>query len=119
MVSVKNEKYCSTSSSSSEISSADDISELLELVEQYFSFLTETIQGQDRPVVDLLLDNLVTDHDGNIFPIDQEWRCRAELLDPESMFCRGIVYFLSRNALVLDRAPAGARSRTNALRLRK
>jgi GT2 family glycosyltransferase len=86
--------------------SADDISELLELVEQYFSFLTETIQGQDRPVVDLLLDNLVTDHDGNIFPIDQEWRCRAELLDPESMFCRGIVYFLSRNALVLDRAPA-------------
>ena len=86
--------------------SADDSPELLELAEQYFSFLNETIQGRERPVVDLLLDNLVADHDGNLFPIDQEWRCGAELLDPESMFCRGIVYFLSRNALVLDRIPA-------------
>ena len=86
--------------------SADDSSELLELAEQYFSFLNESIQGQERPVVDLLLDNLVAGHDGSIFPIDQEWRCQADLLDPESMFCRGVVYFLSRNALILDRIPA-------------
>ena len=86
--------------------STDDSPTLLDLAEKYLAFLKEAFRGQDRPVVDLLLDNLVVNDQGKIFPIDQEWCCRAGLLDPESMFCRGIVYFLSRNALTLDRLPA-------------
>lgn len=86
--------------------STDDSPTLLDLAEKYLAFLKETIRDQDRPVVDLLLDNLVVNDQGKIFPIDQEWRCRAGLLNPGSMFCRGIIYFLSRNALTLDRLPA-------------
>ena len=86
--------------------STDDSPTLLDLAEKYLAFLKEAFRGQDRAVVDLLLDNLVVNDQGKIFPIDQEWCCRAGLLDPESMFCRGIVYFLSRNALTLDRLPA-------------
>ena len=79
---------------------------LLELAENYLAFLNGVISGEEWPVVDLLLDNLVVDSAGEVSPIDQEWNCRAEFLEPETMFCRGIVYFLCRHPLALDRLPA-------------
>ena len=68
----------------------------------YFSFLQSRFQLNGQRDVDLNPDNLLRDNEGRIIPIDQEWRCRRELLSVEAAFCRGIVYFLSRNALRLD-----------------
>ena len=80
-------------------------SEFDSLLLAYFSFLQSQFQLNGPRNVDLNPDNLLRDSEGGIIPIDQEWRCRPELLSVETAFCRGIVYFLGRNALRLDGLP--------------
>ena len=75
------------------------------LVFAYFSFLQKRLKPDERCEVDLNPDNLLYTCEGQIVPIDQEWDCRSELLRVETAFCRGIVYFLARNALRLDVIP--------------
>ncbi len=81
----------------------------------YFTFLQSQFHLKGARKVDLNPDNLLSGTDGQIIPIDQEWRCRPELLSVETAFCRGIVYFLARNALRLDMIP-GVRSRGGSFR---
>ncbi len=85
------------------------------LLSAYFSFLQTRFKPNERFEVDLNPDNLLQDCEGQIIPIDQEWDCRPELLSIETAFCRGIVYFLARNALRLDRIPP-VRNRAGSFR---
>ena len=85
------------------------------LVFAYFSFLQTRLKPGERCEVDLNPDNLLYTREGKIVPIDQEWDCRPELLSVETAFCRGILYFLARNALRLDEFPS-IRSRARSFR---
>ena len=86
-----------------------------DLVFTYFSFLQTRLKPDHRCEVDLNPDNLLYTREGQIVPIDQEWGCRPELLSVETVFCRGILYFLARNALRLDGFPS-IRSRARSVR---
>ena len=86
----------------------NDVERFKDLAQRFFEFLKTISKGQTTVWVDLLPDNVLVDDD-NFIPIDQEWRCPVERLSLDAMYCRALVYFLSRSALALDSLPAARR----------
>ena len=86
--------------------SRNDSAGFLQLAKEFYLFLEEESKRPEGFAVDLIPDNLVIGGKGEIHPIDQEWRCPATGFDEKTAFCRGVVYFLARNALQLDVLPA-------------
>ena len=88
--------------------SISDSADFLRLARDFYLFLEEESKQSEDFAVDLIPDNLIVADNGEIDPIDQEWRCASTLLDKETAFCRGVVYFLARNARRLDLLPAAS-----------
>ncbi len=86
----------------------NDFGRFKDLAQQFLEFLKTITKDQTTVWVDLLPDNVLVDDD-NFIPIDQEWRCPAELLSVDAMYGRALIYFLSRSALALDRLPSARR----------
>jgi len=72
-----------------------------ELLKHFREYLADVPYLSDVRPLDVIPDNLVIDQD-QISSIDQEWYCSPHLMDVETSFVRGIVYFLARNATRLD-----------------
>ena len=73
------------------------------LAKQYYLFLSEQLEGCSFKLVDLLPDNIVVEGQDTLDTIDQEWTTTDPDFDADVAFIRGLVYFLSRNTLALDR----------------
>ena len=73
------------------------------LAKQYYLFLSEQLNGRSVKLVDLLPDNIVVEGQDTFNTIDQEWTTTDSEFDADVAFIRGLVYFLSRNTLALDR----------------
>ena len=73
------------------------------LARQYYLFLSEQLNGHSVKLVDLLPDNIVVEGQDAFTTIDQEWTTTDPIFDADIAFIRGLVYFLSRNTLALDR----------------
>ena len=87
----------------------DDAERFLALARKFVEFLHASTRHQSEVWIDLLADNVLVDDVDNFSSIDQEWRCPAERLSVDAMYCRALVYFLSRSALVLDKLSAARR----------
>jgi len=79
------------------------------LLQSYWTFLNETVGRGAECLIDLLPDNLVVNPEGVLLPFDQEWVSGAEMFTPAVAFYRGLLYFLARNAVALDRLAHAAR----------
>ena len=73
------------------------------LAQQYYLFLSEQLNGRSVKLIDLLPDNIVVDGQDTLDTIDQEWATTDPDFNADIAFIRGLVYFLSRNTLTLDR----------------
>ena len=73
------------------------------LAQRYYSFLFEQLNGRSVKLVDLLPDNIVVEDEDTFNTIDQEWTTTDPSFNADIAFIRGLVYFLSRNTLALDR----------------
>ena len=79
------------------------------LIQSYWTFLNENVGRGTECLIDLLPDNLIVDPEDGLLPFDQEWASGAKTFTPAVAFYRGILYFLSRNVLALDRLAHAAR----------
>ena len=73
------------------------------LAQQYYLVLSDRLEGCSTKLVDLLTDNVIVEGQQTFEPIDQEWATTDPEFDADIAFVRGLLYFLSRNALALDR----------------
>ncbi|MGE4633760.1 MAG: glycosyltransferase [Arenicellales bacterium] len=74
-----------------------------QLAQQYYLFLSEQLNGRSVKLIDLLPDNIVVEGQDTLDTIDQEWTTTDPIFNADIAFIRGLVYFLSRNTLALDR----------------
>ncbi|MEK9942910.1 MAG: hypothetical protein VW771_10605, partial [Gammaproteobacteria bacterium] len=72
---------------------------------RYLHFLKESVDGQTSVNFDLIPDNLVINSDGNIGVFDHEWGVSGVDVRPETLFMRGLLYFLQRNDGDLQHIP--------------
>jgi len=77
----------------------------VEALSRYLSFIRKTFTGATEAPIDLIPDNLVVGNDGEIHAFDQEWSYNCEGIRPETIFLRGIIYFLQRQDGELERLP--------------